>query len=123
MSLAAKRITSPNRHHCSCGHLALYPRRRGGVSARADHPLCRRCWRSEFDRARAQGQARWRCARVVLPAGVILPDFIREAPSEISGRAGEGAFRGRDAGAIVVALPVACSVERDHGREVALACG
>jgi hypothetical protein len=79
MSLSAKRASPSNRHRCSCGNHAVYRRwhRGGSVSARPDHPLCRRCWRSELDRARA-AQARtyaWATARLVLPRGVVLPGF------------------------------------------------
>jgi hypothetical protein len=71
--MTAKRVSRDARHHCLCGHRAVYRRRRGRVTAHGDHPLCARCWRSERDRTFAAQNGGWGAARLVLPRGIVLP--------------------------------------------------
>ncbi|MBM4380531.1 MAG: hypothetical protein FJ086_14745 [Deltaproteobacteria bacterium] len=60
MSLNARRFQSARRT-CCCGHPAVYfSQARRKNRARADHPLCARCWRSEADAGRpARPRTRW----------------------------------------------------------------
>lgn len=69
MSLNARRFQSPRRT-CGCGNPAAYfSRARRSRRARADHPLCTRCWRSEADAARpARPRTRWGLSGLLLGA-------------------------------------------------------
>lgn len=60
VSLNARRFQS-SRRNCCCGNPAVYfSHARRKHRARADHPLCSRCWRSEKDAARqARPRTRW----------------------------------------------------------------